>query len=111
MKWNLRMVAAQRDLWRPTEVLEAFRAVGFTPSLSKVAALWGGTPVTLRLDDLDLICSALDCTVADLLQAETVVVEQAIPEPGRQTAGGEVPGPVRPVPRHRAGSPRSLPPN
>lgn len=111
MKWNLRMVAAQRDLWRPTEVLEAFRAVGFTPSLSKVAALWGGTPVTLRLDDLDLICSALDCTVADLLQAEPVVVEQAIPEPGRQAAGGEVAGPVRPVPRRRTGGPRSLPPN
>ncbi|MGA5508944.1 helix-turn-helix domain-containing protein [Streptomyces umbrinus] len=105
------MVAAQRDLWRPTEVLEAFRAVGFTPSLSKVAALWGGTPVTLRLEDLDMICTALDCTVGDLLQAEPVAVEQAVPEPGRRAAGGEVAGPVRPVPRRRTGGPRSLPPN
>jgi DNA-binding Xre family transcriptional regulator len=105
------MVAAQRDLWRPTEVLEAFRAVGFTPSLSKVAALWGGTPVTLRLEDLDMICTALNCTVEDLLQAEPVAVERAVPEPGRRAAGGEVAGPVRPVPLRRTGGPRSLPPN
>ncbi|MFI5831421.1 helix-turn-helix domain-containing protein [Streptomyces sp. NPDC051578] len=111
MKWNLRMVAAQRDLWRPTEVLEAFRAVGFTPSLSKVAALWGGTPVTLRLDDLDLICTALNCTVADLLQAEPVAVAQSVPEPATRVAGGEVAAAVGPVPRRRSGGPRSLPPS
>ncbi|MFJ2959735.1 helix-turn-helix domain-containing protein [Streptomyces sp. NPDC087270] len=70
MKWNLRMVAAQRDLWRPTELLEAFKTVGFTPSLSKVAAMWSGTPVTVRLDDLDKICAVPNCTVGDLLQAE-----------------------------------------
>lgn len=106
------MVAAQRDLWRPTQVLEAFRAVGFTPSLSKVAALWGGAPVTLRLDDLDMICAALDCMVADLLQAEPVAATQAVPEPTERTAVGEVAGPARPVPRRRSpGGPRSLPPS
>ncbi|MFG2123964.1 helix-turn-helix domain-containing protein [Streptomyces sp. NPDC048710] len=110
MKWNLRMVAAQRDLRRPTEMLEAFRAVGFWPS-SKVAALWGGMPVTLRLDDLDMICAALDCAVADLLQAEPVIVEQAVPEPASRAAGGEVAGAARPVPRRRTGGPRSLPPS
>nr|WP_063745237.1 helix-turn-helix transcriptional regulator [Streptomyces sp. PRh5] len=70
VKWNLRMVAAQRDLGRPTELLEAFKTVGFTPSMSKVAAMWSGTPVTVRLDDLDKICAVLNCTVGDLLQAE-----------------------------------------
>ncbi|MET9810794.1 MULTISPECIES: helix-turn-helix domain-containing protein [Streptomyces griseus group] len=114
MKWNLRMVAAQRDLWRPTEVLAAFRQVGFNPSLSKVAALWGGTPVTVRLEDLDLMCAALGCTVADLLQAEPLAGTQAVPEEGERTAdGAELPsGPVRPVPGSRRGSgPRSLPPS
>lgn len=115
MKWNLRMVAAQRDLWRPTEVLAAFQQVGFNPSLSKVAALWGGAPVTVRLDDLDKICTALNCTVADLLQAEPLADTQAAPESGQQTVGAEsqLPaGPLRPVPRTRRGSgPRSLPPS
>ncbi|MFF3489076.1 helix-turn-helix domain-containing protein [Streptomyces sp. NPDC002701] len=114
MKWNLRMVAAQRDLWRPTEVLAAFQQVGFNPSLSKVAALWGGTPVTVRLDDLDLMCAALDCTVADLLQAEPLAGAQPAGEAGDVAVGAEVqpPGPVRPVPRGpRRGGPRSLPPS
>lgn len=106
------MVAAQRDLWRPTEVLAAFKEVGFNPSLSKVAAMWGGTPVTVRLDDLDRICAALDCTVAELLVAEPLATAEGTPA-SRPLAVGEAPqssSPVRPIPRAKAG-PRSLPPN
>src|SRR5229473_1436188 len=69
MKWNLRWAAAKRDIWRPSGLLAAFEAAGFTPSLSKVAALWSGKPISVRLDDLDKICAALGCTVADLLEA------------------------------------------
>jgi DNA-binding Xre family transcriptional regulator len=110
MKWNLRWAAAKRDIWRPTELLAAFREVGFDPSLSKVAALWGGTPVTVRLDDLDRICQALDCTVADLLEAEPLAELQPSDEQSRATATGETPGPVRPVPR-TSGPRRRRPPN
>jgi len=114
VKWNLRMVAAQRDLWRPTEVLAAFQRAGFNPSLSKVAALWSGKPISVRLDDLDKICAALDCTVADLLQAEPTAGTGTVQEEDDQRAvgnGSSVPGPVRPVPRRSHGGPRSLPPN
>ncbi|MFK8845178.1 helix-turn-helix domain-containing protein [Streptomyces sp. Ac-502] len=108
------MVAAQRDLWRPTEVLAAFQQVGFCPSLSKVAALWGGKPVTVRLEDLDMICAASQCTVADLLQAEPLAGAQGMPESTERAVGATEAGsgPVRPVPRTRgAGGPRSLPPS
>lgn len=108
------MVAAQRDLWRPTEVLAAFQAVGFNPSLSKVAALWSGKPVTVRLDDLDKMCAALNCTVADLLQAEPLAPSETAQESGQRAVGAEEPAPepVRPVPRSRKENrPRSLPPN
>ncbi|MFE2268543.1 helix-turn-helix domain-containing protein [Streptomyces lavendulae] len=115
MKWNLRMVAAQRDLWRPTEVLAAFQQIGFNPSLSKVAALWSGTPITVRLEDLDKMCAALNCTVADLMQAEPLAAGQAEQESGQRAVGSEDKpgsGPVRPVPRgRRGGGPRSLPPS
>lgn len=107
------MVAAQRDLWRPTQVLAAFQEVGFNPSLSKVAAMWGGKPVTLRLDDLDLICAALDCTVGDLLQADPIA-HTATTSAEQQVVGGEgvQSGPVRPTPRaRRGGGPRALPPS
>ncbi|MFG2134962.1 helix-turn-helix domain-containing protein [Streptomyces sp. NPDC048751] len=111
MKWNLRWVAARQDIWRPTDLLAAFRRVGFNPSLSKVSALWGGTPVTVRLEDLDLICQALGCTVADLLEAEPAAAAAAEEGETRAVAGGErAPGPVRPVPR--GDGPRRLqPPN
>lgn len=106
------MVAAQRDLWRPTEVLAAFREVGFAPSLSKVAAMWGGTPVTVRLDDLDKICAALQCTVGDLLQAEPLASTSGMPQQTPRAVGeGETAGPVRPTPQRRTNAPRSLPPN
>jgi DNA-binding Xre family transcriptional regulator len=110
VKWNLRWVAARQDIWRPTDLLAAFRRVGFTPSLSKTAALWGGTPVTVRLDDLDRICAALNCTVADLLEAEPLASTGDMETQPRLAAAGEGGGAVRPVPR--AAGPRQLrPPN
>jgi DNA-binding Xre family transcriptional regulator len=111
VKWNLRWVAARQDIWRPTDLLAAFRRVGFHPSLSKVSALWGGTPVTVRLEDLDLICQALGCTVADLLEAEPAATAGGEESEPRAVAGGErAPGPVRPV--SRGDGPRRLqPPN
>lgn len=91
--------------------MPVFKEVGFTPSVSKVSALWSGTPVTVRLDDLDLICAALQCTVADLLVAEPVAgMTPVAQDEGLATAAGESSGPV---PRRStgAGRPRSLPPN
>jgi DNA-binding Xre family transcriptional regulator len=116
VKWNLRWVAAQRDIWRPSDLLAVFEQVGFTPSLSKVAALWSGKPITVRLDDLDRICAALGCTVADLLQAEPLAAGDADNEQPQRAVGASdersPSGPVRPTPRRgRGGVRRSLPPN
>lgn len=108
MKWNLRMVAAQRDIWRPTQLLKAFEEVGFEPSLSKVAALWSGSPVTVRLDDLDKICAALNCTVDELMQAEPVA-NVGGEDTKRAQTGGQSDIHYRPVPRTKGR--RSLPPN
>jgi hypothetical protein len=111
VKWNLRWAAARRDIWRPSDLLRAFEETGFTPSLSKVAALWSGKPVSVRLDDLDKMCAALGCTVADLLEAEPLAGagggEQEQQAAGAGSQGGAA---ARPAPRH-GGSRRSLPPN
>jgi DNA-binding Xre family transcriptional regulator len=110
VKWNLRMVAAQRDIWRPIQLLAAFKEIGFTPSLSKVAALWGSQPVTIRLDDLDKICAALECTVADLMtaQPDAYLKGREQESPRASAAGG---GEARPVPRSGGGKRHTLPPN
>ena len=112
MKWNLRWAAARRDIWRPSDLLKAFEEVGFTPSLSKVAALWSGKPISVRLDDLDKMCAALGCTVADLLEAEPLASAGGGQEQGKRAVGaGDEPAvPSRPVPG-RGGPRRSLPPN
>ncbi len=112
MKWNLRWAAARRDIWRPSDLLRAFEETGFTPSLSKVAALWSGKPVSVRLDALDKMCAALGCTVADLLEAEPLAEAGGGEQEQQAAAGAGSQGgaPVRPAPRH-GGSRRSLPPN
>ena len=112
MKWNLRWAAAKRDIWRPSDLLAAFEQVGFTPSLSKVAALWSGKPISVRLDDLDRMCAALGCTIADLLEAEPLAAAEGEHEQTQRAVGGgdEPGGQVRPTPR-RGGPRRSLPPN
>ena len=109
MKWNLRWVAARQDIWRPSDLKTAFEAVGFTPSLSKVYALWSARPVTVRLDDLDMICAALKCTVADLMEAEPL----ASGESGEQAVGQGAGSGGRPVPKQSGGkgAARRLPPN
>ncbi len=113
MKWNLRWAAARRDIWRPSQLLAAFEKVGFTPSLSKVAALWGSKPISVRLDDLDKICAALNCQVADLMEAEPLAVSDDSEQDQRAVgAGDERDRRVRPAPkRGRGAARRSLPPN
>lgn len=92
MKWKLRRAAARQGIWRPDQLHAVFKQVGFNPSLSKVAALWSNRPITVRLDDLDSMCIALDCTVNDLLEPETELWPCSCEGP-RQRTMGEDPDP------------------
>jgi putative transcriptional regulator len=70
MKWNLRMRAAQAGIWKCTEMRRRLVAAGLQLSARKMCALWTGTPTTIRLDDLDVICAVLECPPSDLLICE-----------------------------------------
>jgi len=61
MQWNLRMTAAERGIWKSTELRRRLADAGLEMSAGKMSALWTGTPTTIRLDDLDVICAVLDC--------------------------------------------------
>jgi DNA-binding Xre family transcriptional regulator len=107
MKWNLRLAAAQRDIWKASELQRALAEHGLVISAGKMSSLWSGQPVSLKLDDLDVICVVLGCGIGELLIPEPAKV----PRPGaevdhRQT--GSASGPVAVVPRRRGG--RSAPP-
>jgi DNA-binding Xre family transcriptional regulator len=102
MRWNLRMKAAERGIWKSTQMRRMLAEAGLEISSGKMSALWIGTPVTIRLDDLDVICSVLGCSPADLLICEPDKVTAR--RPAKTQAGA--PAPIIPV----LGRHRSVPP-
>ena len=70
MKWNLRLAAARREIWKASELHRALAEHGLVISTGKMSGLWSGRPVSLRLDDLDVICAVLDCEIGELLIRE-----------------------------------------
>ena len=70
MRWNLRLTAAERGIWKSTDMRRRLAEAGLEISAGKMSALWTGTPMTVRLEDLDVVCSVLECTPSDLLVCE-----------------------------------------
>lgn len=79
MRWNMRMKAAEAGIWKSTELRRRLAEAGLEISAGKMSALWTGTPTTIRLDDLDVICAVLGCTPTDLLICEPDVVAARAP--------------------------------
>ena len=104
MRWNLRMTAAERGIWKSTEMRRRLGDAGMDISAGKMSALWTGTPTTIRLEDLDVICAVLECVPSDLLICEPDQVASRRP-PTAATAKAAGP---RTAPR--LGRNRSLPP-
>ncbi|MGQ4473783.1 helix-turn-helix domain-containing protein [Streptomyces violaceoruber] len=108
MQWNLRMRAAERGIWKSTEMRRLLAGAGLEISAGKMSALWTGTPTTIRLDDLEVICSVLDCDPATLLICEPEKVAARRPPKEQDQAVGQTPAPVVTTPRF--GRHRSAPP-
>jgi putative transcriptional regulator len=103
MRWNLRMKAAEAGIWKSTEMRRRLADAGLEISAGKMSALWTGTPTSVRLDDLDVICSVLACSPADLLVCEPEKIEARRPSKAAQAGD-------RPKLRPKPGRHRSLPP-
>ncbi|RSD22165.1 helix-turn-helix domain-containing protein [Amycolatopsis eburnea] len=67
MKWNLRLVAAKRGIWKAGELRELLAAEGMEISAGKMSKLWSGDPASVKLAELDVLCRVLDCAVGELL--------------------------------------------
>ncbi|TKA09502.1 helix-turn-helix domain-containing protein [Actinacidiphila oryziradicis] len=106
MRWNLRLTAANKGIWKASELQRSLAEHGLVISAGKMSGLWSGQPVSLKLEDLDVICVVLGCEIGDLLVPEPDKVRRPGEESGQQAAVG-APVPVV-VPRRRDG--RSLPP-
>lgn len=108
MQWNLRLAAANRGIWKASELQRRLAEHGLVISAGKMSGLWSGQPASLKLDELDVICVVLGCEIGELLIPEPDKVSRpdgtASSQPVAASAG------FRPVvvPRRRDG--RSLPP-
>jgi putative transcriptional regulator len=102
MRWNLRMTAAERGIWKSTEMRRRLAEAGLEVSAGKMSRWWTTTPVSMRLEDLDVICAVLECTPADLMIREPDKV--AARKPPAAAIGG------RPDLAPRLGRHRSVPP-
>jgi DNA-binding Xre family transcriptional regulator len=106
MKWNLRLAAASRGIWKASELHKMLAERGMVISAGKMSGLWSGHPNAVKLAGLDVICAVLGCEPGELLIPEPVPAArpggEAVPGPATATAAPAV------VPRRRDG--RSLPP-
>ena len=81
---------------------------GLRISAGKMSGLWSGTPASVKLGDLDVICAVVGCGVEELLIPEPVKSGRAGGDQhGEEAAASSLAGPAV-TPRRRDG--RSLPP-
>lgn len=106
MQWNLRMRAAERGIWKSAQMRRMLADSGLEISAGKMSSWWAGSPPTVRLDELDVLCAALQCTPSDLLTPEPGKVAARRPQKVETVNGDDVPPRVTP----RFGTPRSEPP-
>jgi DNA-binding Xre family transcriptional regulator len=104
MRWNLRLAAAHRSLWKASELQQRLADRGLVISAGKMSGLWSGQPASVKLDDLDVICAVLGCGVEELLIPEPEKVTKPTPAPPRAMTGDG----LAVMPKRRDG--RSLPP-
>lgn len=91
MRWNLRLTAAERGIWKSTEMRRLLAEAGLEISAGKMSALWTGAPLMVRLDDLDVMCAVLDCQPGDLLVCEPGEVAARQPAKAAQAKGAVAP--------------------
>ena len=104
VKWNLRLAAANRGIWKASELQKMLADRGMVISAGKMSGMWSGSPNTIRLDELDVICAVLGCG-----PASSCSPADKVPQPAPQETGKPAAAAGRAVtPRARDG--RTLPP-
>ncbi|MER5697867.1 helix-turn-helix domain-containing protein [Streptomyces mirabilis] len=108
MRWNLRLTAANKGVWKASELQRNLAEHGLVISAGKMSGLWSGQPVSLKLEDLDVICVVLGCEISDLLIPEPEKVSRPGQAETERAAAGAGTATPAVIPKRRDG--RSLPP-
>lgn len=116
MQWSLRLRAAERGIWKSAELRRMLADAGLEISAGKMSSWWAGTPPTMRLEELDVLCAVLECTPNDLMTPEPDKVAASRPRTPDAASGGNgdgdpnATGGTPPAVTPRLGKPRSTPP-
>lgn len=102
----MRMRAAERGIWKSAQMRRMLADAGLEISAGKMSSWWAGTPATMRLEELDVLCTVLACTPSDLMTPEPDMVAARRPEKAETVNGDHAPPRVAP----RFDRPRSEPP-
>jgi DNA-binding Xre family transcriptional regulator len=106
MRWNLRLAAANRGIWKASELQRMLTDHGLTISAGKMSGLWSGEPASLKLSDLNIICAVLGCGVEELLIPQPEKVHRVDEQSDQPAAASSTRSAV--TPKRRDG--RTLPP-
>jgi putative transcriptional regulator len=69
LKWRLRQMMAERGIWSGAELGRLMeQKAGYTLSAPSISALLTEPPRQMKAQTMDALCTALDCTPADLWQ-------------------------------------------
>jgi DNA-binding Xre family transcriptional regulator len=114
MRWNLRLAAANRGIWKASELQRMLADHGLSISAGKLSGLWSGDPASIKLSDLDVICVVLGCEVGELLIPEPDKVQRPVEDqagqdhPAAAASSSSSSGRPPVTPKRRDG--RTLPP-
>jgi len=116
MKWQLRLRAAERGIWKSAQLRRMLAEAGLEISAGKMSSWWAGSPPTMRLAELDVLCAILECTPNDLMTPEPEKVAEQRPQTTEAANSNGDPdgngggGGGSPTVSPRLGNPRSTPP-
>lgn len=78
LKWRLRQVMAERSIWSGAELGRLMeQKAGYTLSAPSISALLTEPPRQMKAQTMDALCTALDCTPAELWQHTPSVIQAA----------------------------------
>lgn len=98
MRWELKNRALERGITTSAALRRILADHGLAVSTGKMSGLWSGTPLTIRLQDLEVICTALVCQPSDLLVPQrhpaphTTPAGSCTPDTADEVAAGRQPG-------------------
>src|SRR5690242_5809278 len=76
LKWRLRHLMATREIWSGAELGRLMeQKAGYKLSAPSMSALLTEAPRQVKAQTMDALCTALDCTPADLWQHTPSLIE------------------------------------